>query len=224
MQPTCFAASDSCCSILSTTFLKGGLLKGSASQQDRIIWYLHSSIRTHKHFYLSTVITSPSFLHVYCFLFSLPPKRFNMSVLVMLEKSQMQQDESGLLFKPPTLHSFIVSPPPSIQSHHLSCDLFYALFFFSHFTSTPFTHTHISFQRQLTFHWVQTLEHPFCILLLSVCRTWRPQAYQDMDCFLHSAGRFSYIMHLGKHTDSQTNIHNCWIDIPSEKISQSKMP
>lgn len=58
-QPTCLVASDSCCSILSTTFLKGGLLKGSGSQQDLIIWYLHSSIQTHKHLYLSTVITHP---------------------------------------------------------------------------------------------------------------------------------------------------------------------
>ncbi len=37
LQPTCFVASDSCCSILSTTFLKGGLLQGSASQQELII-------------------------------------------------------------------------------------------------------------------------------------------------------------------------------------------
>lgn len=58
MRPTCLVASDSCCSILSTTFLKGGLLKGSASQQDLIIWYLHSSIQTHKHFYLSKLSTS----------------------------------------------------------------------------------------------------------------------------------------------------------------------
>lgn len=43
VKPTCFVVSDSCCSILSTTFLKGGLLKGSASQQDRMIWYLNSS-------------------------------------------------------------------------------------------------------------------------------------------------------------------------------------
>lgn len=40
-QPTCLVVSDSCCSILSTTFLKGGRFKGSASQQDLIIWYLH---------------------------------------------------------------------------------------------------------------------------------------------------------------------------------------
>lgn len=68
------------------------------------------------HFYLSTVITSPSFF--VCILFFLRVLTF----LVMLVKSQMQQDESGLLFKSPTLHSFIVSPPPSIQSHHLSYD------------------------------------------------------------------------------------------------------
>lgn len=41
-QPTCLVVSDSCCSILSTTFLKGGRFKGSASQQDLIIWYLHN--------------------------------------------------------------------------------------------------------------------------------------------------------------------------------------
>lgn len=36
-EPTCLVVSDSCCSILSTTFLKGGRFKGSASQQDLII-------------------------------------------------------------------------------------------------------------------------------------------------------------------------------------------
>lgn len=54
MQPTCLVVSDSCCSIRSTTFLKGGLLKGSASQQDLIIWYLHTK--------------TPSF-YMTCFLF-----------------------------------------------------------------------------------------------------------------------------------------------------------
>lgn len=140
-------ASDSCCSILSTTFLKGGLLKGSASQQDLIIWYLHSSIHTDKHFYFSAVIPSSFlFVPVIFFPFSLL-KNFNMSsVLVTLVKSQMPHDENGLLFRSPHIaffHSLTSSICPTTPSlvcsrSHFTFNTFYTRSFFS------WTTTHIS--------------------------------------------------------------------------------
>lgn len=130
-QLTCFVASDSCCSILSTTFLKGGLLKGSASQQDLIIWYLHRRMQTHKHFYLPAVAT-PCF----CFLLSrVQRKSFSISDLVMPAWSQMQQNESRLPFKSPTLHSS--------YSHHLGVSNHTDLF------ASSYAHTHISLQHLL---------------------------------------------------------------------------
>lgn len=60
---------------------------------------------------------------------------------------------------------------------------------------------------KLTFGWVQTPGDPFCIPLLSVCRTWRPQAYQDRDCFLHSAGRLRCISTSEKGSRSQANMN-----------------
>lgn len=129
MRPTCLVVSDSCCSICSTTFLKGGLLKGSASQQDLMIWYLHSSS----------------------------------------SKRRTQRASGGCSS---------VSTPPSHPSH-----------------------------LKLTFRWVQTPGHPFCIPLLPVCRTWRPQAYQDRDCFLHSAGRLRCISTSDKGARSRANMN-----------------
>lgn len=175
VQPTCLVASDSCCSILSTTFLKGGLLKGSGSQQDLIIWYLHSGTQTHTHtfIYLQLPHTLSCFVGVYCFS-QKTLKSLNMSVFILQIKAKCNRMR---VVEIPQTAFLIVSSPPSFQ-----------------LTSTVLTCSHNLPEWQLTFHWVRTPEHPFCILLLLICRTWRPRAYQDMDCFLHSAGRFSYIM------------------------------
>ena len=172
--PTCLVASDSCCSILSTTFLKGGLLRGSASQQDRIISYLHSSMQTHKHFYFSTGLIA------LCLLFSVLSSIEEFQYVPSSRYAGDKPNATGwekAAFSSPRL-STIASP--SIQPPCFPWSLYLQ------FASKPVTYTHIHFQQQLTFHWVQTLEHPFCILLLSVCRTWHPQAYQDKDCFLRS--------------------------------------
>lgn len=128
MQPTCLVVSDSCCSILSTTFLKGGLLKGSASQQDLIIWYLCNSIGKHKDlFFYRFIYPFSFFVCACCFPFSVPPWTCNMSSLGMLVKSQMQQNESRLpfTFNPSLLWSFCAH---------------------THFTSTLLTHSILHFK------------------------------------------------------------------------------
>lgn len=144
--------------------------------------------RSHKQFDWSTVITS-SFFCVF-FLSSLPSESFNTcSVLVILVKSQMQQEEGNLLLE----SSSLLFPSHTTSLRPTKPSLLLMI--------------HISVQEKLTFHWAQTLGHPFCILLLLVCRTWRPPAYQDKDCSLWSKEIFSYIIHLWKHTDSQKNTH-----------------
>lgn len=66
---------------------------------------------------------------------------------------------------------------------------------------------------KLTFRWVQTPERPFCIRPLSVCRTWRPQAYQDRDCFLRSAGRWRCISTSDKSARSQANMNKHRVEL-----------
>lgn len=96
-QLTCLVVSDNCCSILSTTFLKGGLLKGSASQQDLIIWYLHNNKQ--KHFSLSAVqIVLSSTSNVW-----------HVSCRSACEKPIATAWEQQLLFKSPTLIFFLIN-------------------------------------------------------------------------------------------------------------------
>lgn len=195
MQPTCLVASDSCCSILSTIFLKGGLLKGSASQQDLMIWYLHISIQKHQQLiYSHYILFSSRVRTVLC-------SKSLLRVFLLFSYSREKPNATGwkrAAFQIPHI-AFFCSLATSIYPNPLS--FWWPFCTRWHFTSTSFTQTRISRQRKLTFQRVQSREHPFCILLLSVCRTWHPQAYRDKGCFLHSAEMLCYTMHFRKHTD-----------------------
>lgn len=109
--------------------------------------------------------------------------------------------------------------------HHLSSNtiprliLLHTLMF--HLNSSYPQHTR--FHMQLTFQWVRILEHPFCILLLSVCRIWHLQACQDRDYFLYSVERDSHRSEMLQGIIRHTRSHRKWC-IPREKISHSKMP
>lgn len=128
---------------------------------------------------------------------------------------------------PHTLHSFIVSPPPPTTLHHLSPMILLRtlVFHFKHLLHT------------LIFH-LSKNSH------FTGCKLWSIHSvsffYQFVELGVHRHTRIrtvSYIQrgdsvtlcssehtqpvrktHIPKHT------HNGWIDLPSEKISQSKMP
>ena len=160
------------------------------------------------------------FVCEYCFLLSVPPESLNLSVFV---KSQTQQDESRLLFKLPH-HYILYSLTSSV--YLITPSLLWSVY----------ARTHISLQRFLHTLIIHLNSH------FTGCKLWslHPVSffYEFVELGIHrhtGIRTVSYIQHRDSvtlhksenthtHTQPDKYTHSRWIDIPSEKISQSKMP